>query len=99
MASNEPAQVPEQDQTSQPNAVVEPISERPVANDVPYSTFPGWQKKTIVLSVSLAAVFSPMSTVGHLTPSIVPLTYSGGTFGRVFIVFAYQKDDAVEPFN
>ena len=68
MASNEPAQVPEQDQASQPNAVVEPISERPVANDVPYSTFPGWQKKTIVLSVSLAAVFSPMSTVGGLHP-------------------------------
>ena len=74
MASNEPAQVPEQDQASQPNAVVEPISERPIANDVPYSTFPVWQKKMIVLSVSVAAVFSPMSTVGYLTPSIVPLT-------------------------
>ena len=66
MAFNEPAQVPEQDQASQPNAVVEPISERPAADDVPYSTFPVWQKKTIVLSVSLAAVFSPMSTVGYL---------------------------------
>ncbi len=66
MASNEPAQVPEQDQAPQPNAVIEPISERPVADDVPYSVFPVWQKKTIVLGVSLAAVFSPMSTVGYL---------------------------------
>ena len=99
MASNEPAQVPEQDQASQPNAVIEPISERPVANDVPYSTFPVWQKKTIVLSVSMAAVFSPMSTVGYLTPSILPLKYSGCTFGRVFILFACQKDDGVELFS
>ena len=66
MASNEQAQVSEQDQVPQPNAMVEPISERPVANDVPYSVFPVWQKKTIVLGVSLAAVFSPMSTVGNL---------------------------------
>ena len=66
MASNEPAQVPEQDQAPQPNTVVEPSSERPVADDVPYSVFPVWQKKMIVLGVSLAAVFSPMSTVGYL---------------------------------
>ena len=66
MASNEPAQVSEQDQAAQSNAMVEPISEGPVANDVPYSVFPGWQKKMIVLGVALAAVFSPMSTVGHL---------------------------------
>ena len=59
MASNEPAQVSE-------NAMVEPISERPVANDAPYSVFPVWQKKMIVLGVALAAVFSPMSTVGYL---------------------------------
>ena len=99
MASNEPAQVPEQDRASQPNAVIEPISERPVANDVPYSTFPVWQKKAIVLSVSMAAVFSPMSTVGCLSPSIIPLTYSGGAFGRVFVVFLCQKEDAVESFS
>ena len=46
--------------------MAEPISERPVANDVPYSVFPVWQKKMIVLGVALAAVFSPMSTVGHI---------------------------------
>ena len=74
MASNEPAQAPEQDQASQPNTVTEPISERPVTHDVPYSTFPVWQKKAIVLSVSMAAVFSPMSTVSCFVPSIVPLT-------------------------
>ena len=66
MASNEPAQTSDQDQASQSNAVVEPISERPVTNDVPYSVFPVWQKKTIILSVSFAGVFSPMSTVGYL---------------------------------
>ena len=68
MASNEQAQASEQDQTPQSNVIAEPISERPVANDVPYSVFPGWQKKTIVLGVALAAVFSPMSTVGYLDP-------------------------------
>ena len=66
MASNEPAQATEQDQITQSNAMVEPISERPVANDVPYSVFPAWQKKIIVLGVALAAVFSPMSTVSHV---------------------------------
>ena len=66
MASNEPAQATEQDQITQSNAMVEPISERPVSNDVPYSVFPAWQKKIIVLGVALAAVFSPMSTVSHL---------------------------------
>ena len=66
MASNEQAQISEQDQAAQSNAMVEPISERPVANDVPYSVFPVWQKKTIVLGVALAAVFSPMSTVCYL---------------------------------
>lgn len=68
MASNEQAQASEQDQTPQFNAMVEPISERAVAHEVPYSVFPGWQKKIIVLGVALAAVFSPMSTVGRLDP-------------------------------
>ena len=66
MASNEPAQTSDQDQASQSNAVVEPISERPVTDDVPYSVFPVWQKKTIILSVSFSAIFSPMSTVSYL---------------------------------
>ena len=47
-----------------PNA--EPISEQPVASDVAYSIFTVTQKKAIVLSASLGAVFSPMSTTIYL---------------------------------
>ena len=66
MASNEPAQVPQSDQNTQPNATAEPISEQPVTTDVAYSVFKTWQKKTIVLAVSISAVFSPMSTTMYL---------------------------------
>lgn len=66
MASNEPAQVPQSDQNTQPNTTAEPVSEQPVTTDVAYSVFKTWQKKAIVLAVSVSAVFSPMSTTIYL---------------------------------
>ena len=44
----------------------EPISEQPVASDIPYSVFTVPQKKAIVLSAALGATFSPMSTTIYL---------------------------------
>ena len=98
MASNNQAQVPEQDQASQSNAMAEPISERPVANDVPYSVFPVWQKKMIVLGVALAAVFSPMSTVGHIDSINVTSYIRAVASDASASNCVHQKDDAVKSF-
>lgn len=59
MASTERAEA------SQPDAAAEPITEQPQqpgSTDVAYSVFTSTQKKMIVFSASLGAVFSPMST-------------------------------------
>lgn len=66
MAQTEPRQLPASEHApgSEPNA--EPLSEQPVASDVAYSVFTVPQKKAIVLSAALGAVFSPMSTTIYL---------------------------------
>lgn len=100
MPSNEPAQVSVQDQATQANAMVEPISERPVTNEVPYSVFPVWQKKVIVLGVALAAVFSPMATVGYLDPiNCVPLHIGAAASDASGLYWFCQHDDVVKPFS
>lgn len=96
MASNEQAQASEQDQTLQSNAMVEPISERLVANDVPYSVFPAWQKKMIVLGVALAAVFSPMSTVGYLDSNNCASYIRAAPSDASSSCCVYQKDNNVK---
>ncbi|KAL2041487.1 hypothetical protein N7G274_005869 [Stereocaulon virgatum] len=66
MASGESAQILQSDQIPHRNAAAEPASEHSVTTDLAYSVFTTWQKKGIVLAVSIAAVFSPMSTTIYL---------------------------------
>lgn len=51
---------------SQPVSSAEPAVERPVDSGVPYSVYTPNQKKAIVFTASLGAVFSPMSTTIYL---------------------------------
>ncbi|KAL6716027.1 hypothetical protein ACLMJK_006989 [Lecanora helva] len=44
----------------------EPVSEQPATTDAPYSVFSVPQKRMIVLTASLGAVFSPMATTIYL---------------------------------
>lgn len=59
----------ERDEASQPAAADEPVSEQTHQTGttaVTYSAFTSTQKKIIVFSSSLGAVFSPMSTTIYL---------------------------------
>ena len=47
-------------------AAAEPPSEQPSETGRPYSIFKPWEKKVIVFTASLSAVFSPMSTTIYL---------------------------------
>ena len=53
-------------QMPQPMSVAEPMSEQPADTGVPYSVFTPVQKKVMVFTASLGAVFSPMSTTIYL---------------------------------
>ena len=66
MAQTEPDPVHALEHTPDISPNAEPISEQPIASDVAYSVFTVPQKKAIVLSASLGAVFSPMSTTIYL---------------------------------
>ncbi|KAF6233454.1 hypothetical protein HO173_008386 [Letharia columbiana] len=67
MAKTKPDQVPVPERVAEElESSVEPVSEQPVTSDVAYSAFTGPQKKAIVLSAALGAVFSPMSTTIYL---------------------------------
>lgn len=66
MAQTELDPMPASEHTSEVDPNTEPISEQPIASDVAYSVFTVPQKKAIVLSASLGAVFSPMSTTIYL---------------------------------
>ena len=66
MSRTEPGQLPASEHAPGTESNVEPISEQPVASDVAYSVFTVPQKKAIVLSAALGAVFSPMSTTIYL---------------------------------
>lgn len=67
MAKTKPDQVPVPERVAEElESGVEPNSEQPVTSDVAYSAFTGPQKKAIVLSAALGAVFSPMSTTIYL---------------------------------
>lgn len=57
----------ESGQVANPTSDVEPGNELTRADTgPPYSIFKPWQKKVIVFSASLGAVFSPMSTTIYL---------------------------------
>ena len=60
-AKNELEQVPQADPTAEPPSELTRVDTGP-----PYSVFKPWQKKLIVFSASLGAVFSPMSTTIYL---------------------------------
>lgn len=66
MAQAMPNQMPTSEHLPETESNTEPISEQPVASDVAYSVFTVPQKKAIVLSASLGALFSPMSTTIYL---------------------------------
>ena len=66
MAQTAPDEVPAAERAPQIEPNVEPVSEQPAASDVAYSVFTVPQKKAIVLSVALSAIFSPMSTTIYL---------------------------------
>ena len=58
---NEPEQPPQPDINPEPSSELTRVDTGP-----PYSIFKPWQKKLIVFSASLGAVFSPMSTTIYL---------------------------------
>lgn len=66
MASGESTQLLQSNQTPHRDAAAEPVSEHSVTTDVAYSVFTTWQKKSIALAASIAAVFSPISTTIYL---------------------------------
>ena len=67
MAQNGQQQVSNLRDAGTANAIhTEPCSEPSSPTDVPYSVFKPWEKKVIVLSASVGAIFSPMSTTIYL---------------------------------
>ena len=55
-----------QDADAGNDTICEPPSEQQPDTGIPYSVFKSWEKKLIVLTAALAAVFSPMSTTIYL---------------------------------
>lgn len=66
MAQIEPNQVSASEQAPETETNAEPVSEQPVASDVAYSIFTVPQKRAIILSAAMGAIFSPMSTTIYL---------------------------------
>ena len=63
---DESEEAPVTSEQQRPNPIVEPANERPTDDGAPYSIFTPLEKKIIVLTASLSAVFSPMSTTIYL---------------------------------
>ena len=66
MTQKEPDQLPASEHARGPEPNAGTASEQPATLDVPYSSFTVPQKKAIVFSAALGAVFSPMSTTIYL---------------------------------